>query len=116
MKIKFYWGKYNDIEYDYELDEKEFNELRVLAKENLLNSLSGATIEEKSQQIIEKYDWELDEPENIINEMVDIMLADGDFDDLARELFDNNASDEYNESKSYRDDYDYYGVSRWDFF
>ena len=116
MKIKFYWGEYNDTEYNYELNEKEIKKLKALAKQDLLDSLNGATIEEKAQEIISEYGWEQDEPENIIDEMVDIMLADGDFDDLARELFEDSASDEYNERKSCKDEYDYYGVSRWDFF
>lgn len=116
MNIKFYWGEYDEVEFEYELEEEELKKLRELAKEDLLNRLNGETIEEKAQQIIDEYDWEEDEPEDVIDEMVEIMLADGEYDDLAKELFEDSAKEQYDEIHSYKDEYDYYGISRWDFF
>lgn len=96
MKVKFvFWWDFESEEYVYELKQREFDNLRELARQELLDSLSGATIEEKAQQIINEYGWEQDKAENIINEMVDIMLAEGDFDELARELFEDSAREEY---------------------
>lgn len=110
----------DDFDWNYELSVKQEKKIKEIVRKEILSRFSGTSDNEKIIALCKEYEYCYDgedELEYILEEFInDCLDEDDDFIDMAKDMFRDDAYEEYKETMEYRrDPYGYYGVHISDF-